>query len=238
MRGRPNPAGLEIAGASCASHHRQGVCENAISIRRDEIESRVLVDLKERLLAPDLLAIFIEEVRKAIESARRIKTKQTVSRECDLANVRRKIANLLTAIEDGLYEPSFKERLATLRARETELQSGREPEDDQVLALLTHPRLADAYRRKVEALESALNGAEAFEARELLRSMIETVTLNPSPDGRLDAILSGDLATILALSAEARASAEDNKKRPEPGGSGRQTKVVAGARFELTTFRL
>ncbi|MEJ1161450.1 recombinase family protein [Prosthecomicrobium sp. N25] len=222
----------------CASHHRQGVCDNAITTRRDEIEARVMVGLKERLLAPDLLVIFIEEVRKAIESARRTKGEQTAACERDLADVRRKIANLVTAIEDGLYEPSFKDRLATLRSQETDLQSRREPNDGQVLALLTHPRLADAYRRKVETLESALEGANAFEARELLRSMIETVTLSPRADGRLDAVLSGDLATILALSAGARASAVDNRERPEPCGSGRQTKVVAGARFELTTFRL
>jgi len=67
--------------------------------------------------------------------------------------------------------------------------------------LLSHPRLAEAYRRKVEALEAALDGPEALEARERIRSMIAGIELTPRSGNELAAVLTGELASILALSA-------------------------------------
>ena len=120
----------------------------------------------------------------------------------------------LAAIEDGLYEPSFKQRLADLRAEEVELL--RADTDDVAASLFTllgHPKLAEAYRRKVEGLEAALDGPEALEARERIRSMIAGVELTPRSGNDLSAVLTGELASILALSAEAGGS-PDNAKRP------------------------
>jgi hypothetical protein len=37
-----------------------GTCDNTLTITRQEIETRVLEGLKERLLAPDLVAVFVK----------------------------------------------------------------------------------------------------------------------------------------------------------------------------------
>ncbi len=219
----------------CAKAARQGTCDNTTTITRQALEGRVLVGLKDRLLAPDLLETFITEYQAAVQAERKKAEQEASQRERKLAEVRRKIAGVLAAIEDGLYEPSFKDRLAALRQEEAALIPTLDIDTERTLALVGHPRIAEAYRRKVEALEAVLDGPDGFEARELIRSMIERVTLSRRSESQgLDAELSGDLAAILAACEAAR----DNKKLPRSGDLGSQTIVVAGARFELTTFRL
>jgi site-specific DNA recombinase len=57
----------------CAAHRSKGTCTNALLIGRLELEDRVLSGLKERLMAPDLLASFIDafntEMRNLATSA-------------------------------------------------------------------------------------------------------------------------------------------------------------------------
>ncbi|WP_254695081.1 hypothetical protein [Leisingera sp. NJS201] len=55
----------------CAGARNKGaaVCTNRATIGRAEVEERVLSGLKQRLLAPDLLAQFAEEYRKAFNDA-------------------------------------------------------------------------------------------------------------------------------------------------------------------------
>ena len=54
----------------CATRRQKGSCENARTITRQEIETRVLVGLKERLLAPDLVAKIVAAVQDEVERAR------------------------------------------------------------------------------------------------------------------------------------------------------------------------
>src|SRR4029077_20352328 len=46
---------------SCFGAHDMGICANRLTIRRDEVESRVLHALQERLLRRDLFEEFCEE---------------------------------------------------------------------------------------------------------------------------------------------------------------------------------
>jgi hypothetical protein len=102
------------------------------------------------------------------------------------------------------------------------------------LVILAHPNLPALYRRKVQQLEEVLDGPDRAEAMELIRSMIERVDLYPREGGtRLDAILHGDLAAILAGCAGAqKANAQDL------AATGRQLSVVAGTRSPLYRTRV
>ncbi len=151
-----------------------------------------------------------------------------------LKGIERKIAALVSAVEDGRYSSSLADRLTALEAERDSLKSRENSEPLPIVRL--HPRLGEIYAEKIATLEQALNDpAIRTEAAGILRSLIERVELRPSQEGgRLDAILHGDLARILTL-CEAAAG---TKKRPEPEGSGRLLSVVAGAGFEPATFRL
>ena len=186
-------------------------------------------------MEPELVSTFVEGYQETIREEReKAKTAQAQIEKRE-TEIDRKIAGIFKAIEDGLYESSMKDRLAGLKEQRDAI--GREfatPSPTNVDILL-HPRAADTYRRCVERLEQALEGEEQLEAREIVRSLIERIDLNPSGNNQgLDAMLYGALAQILAICNEI----SGNKKRPEDETPGRLLSVVAGARFELTTFRL
>jgi hypothetical protein len=89
------------------------------------------------------------------------------------------------------------------------------------------PTQAAAHERPHEELNRPELRAEAAEA---LRALIDEVRLIPE-HGELAIELLGDLAGILALSA-------DSKKPITAGRDGLQATLVAGVGFEPTTFRL
>ena len=76
-----------------------------------------------------------------------------------LAEIERKLGAMLRAIEDGLYQPSMKQRMAALEADKAALLA----EIDTTAAtppVALHPSLPQLYRRKVEQLESLLADPE------------------------------------------------------------------------------
>lgn len=54
----------------CAARRQKGTCDNARTITRQQIGGRVLEGLKERLLAPDLVAKFVRAFQDEIGLAR------------------------------------------------------------------------------------------------------------------------------------------------------------------------
>jgi hypothetical protein len=96
--------------------------------------------------------------------------------------VRRKIASLIRAIEDGLYQPSMKAHAwPSSRRRRQRSRSGsrRRPEPPKIRL---RPNLAGLYREQVAALEQALADPEIqVEAAAIIRSRIERITLPRAP---------------------------------------------------------
>ena len=68
--------------------------------------------------------------------------------------------------------------------------------------MLLHPNMAGHYRAQVARLAEALGAEEnRAEAADILRSLIERITLTPNAEGKLDIDLYGDLAGILSHAA-------------------------------------
>jgi len=55
----------------CATRKQKGTWDNGVTITRQEIEGRVLSGLKERLLAPELVAEFIKGIQEELDEQRR-----------------------------------------------------------------------------------------------------------------------------------------------------------------------
>ncbi|MCI4680511.1 recombinase family protein [Rhodoblastus acidophilus] len=219
----------------CATRKQKGTCDNTRTISRREIEARVLEGLKDRLLAPDLVAEFIKAVQDELCALRRERKTNDAQRTRKLTEIDRKISGMMRAIEDGLYEPSMKERLKALQNERRDLEVDVAETAEAELTILSHPNLPELYRRKVEQLEAILEGPDRAEAMDLIRSMIDRIELCPRAEANgLDAILHGDLAAILA----ACAGAAQKENAPDLAISGRRLSVVAGAGFEPATFRL
>ena len=98
----------------------------------------------------------------------------------------------------------------------------------------TLTNLAETYRRKVAELVAALEAGDGAEARELVRGLVERVTLHPEGDGQRVEVR-GELAAILSLAQGAKRAG---------GGVGsvavlcEQIKLVAGAGYHLYRTRL
>ena len=221
----------------CSAHRAKGTCANHGRIRRDELERRVLDGLKDRLLAPELVEQFARDFQEEVNRQAAELNQSRAQDQGRLEAVRRKIGSMIRAIEDGLYQPSMKGRMAELEAEKAALEERLAAPEPPTLRL--HPNLAGMYRQKVAALEQALADPEIkAEAMEIVRSMIEGITLTPGEGGELDVALQGDLARILQL-CEAGAGKDERPGTGVPGrhASGRLS-VVAGVGFEPTTFRL
>src|SRR5262249_29427748 len=150
--------------------------------------------LKDHLLKPELVAAFIEGFQADMARARTIEYAQRANVEKKRMEIDRKIAALVRAVEDGLYEPSMKSRMQALKDERALLPID-EIEGGPDLEVFLHPNLPALYRRQIERLADDLERPDREEAAELLRSMIDHVDLIPRKMGKgLDAILHGELA--------------------------------------------
>ena len=153
--------------------------------------------LRDRLMAPEAAE---EAMRAYAEETNRLNRERRASGASDrreLAAIGKKIAAMISAIEDGGYVRGMSDRLRELEARQDELTAllAAVPADLPDI----HPNVAAVYRRKVERLAEALKCPdERAEAADAIRGLIERIVLTPGEKwGEVHATLHGDLATIL-----------------------------------------
>ena len=213
---------------ACFGARSRGTCTNRLTISRQEVEERVLVALRDKLMRRDLFEDFCREYVRELNRLRMEHRASLSHGRQELAAVEREIRKFIQAIKDGVSALSIKDELLSLEARKAELQSRLDaPEMPELL----HPRMADVYREKVGSLCLALESEESRTgAREAIRALIEAIVLEPDGD-RLKITLKGDLAGMLS-------AARDSKRSPDTGDLMVQIKLVAGAGFEPATFGL
>jgi site-specific DNA recombinase len=205
---------------ACFGARSRGTCANRLTISRQEVEARVLVALREKLMRRDLFEDFCREYVRELNRLRMEHRAGLSSGRIELATVEREIRKLVQAIKDRVSALSIKDELLSLEARKAELQSRLEAPE---LPELLHPRMADVYREKVGSLCSALENEESrTEAVEAIRALVEAILLEPDGE-QLKITLKGDLAGMLN-------AARDSKRSPDTGDLMVQIKLVAGAR--------
>lgn len=182
----------------CATRRSRGTCDNTATIVRQEIETRVLRGLKERLLAPELVREFTQTFQEEVNRAAAEREQQSGARRQQLATVERKIAGIVSAIKDGGYSRVLSDRLVALEREKETLAALLIGDAPQVVRI--HPRLADIHVDKVAQLEISLNDpAIRGEAGQLLRSLISRIALMPREGGGVNTVLHGETARILAF---------------------------------------
>ena len=217
---------------SCFGTHDTGVCSNRLTIRRDEVESRVLHALQEKLLRRDLFEEFCQEFTREMNRLRMAARAGVTAAEQELGRVEAQIAKLIQALKDGVPASLVKDELIALEAKRADLR-GRLERATEPPPLL-HPNMADLYRQKVAQLAEALAHEESrVGAAEALRGLIDGITLTPD-GGELRIELQGNLAAMLRA-AEARSA--DGARSPDDDELV-QIMMVAGGGFEPPTFGL
>ena len=212
----------------CFGARDQGTCSNRLTIRRDEVEQRVLHALQEKLLRQDLFEEFCEEFTREMNRLRMEYRANLSSAERELERVRASIGKIIDAIKAGFAGPELKAEMDELQARKESLLARLATADAPVPLL--HSNLAALYREKVSTLASALQNADSrSEAAEALRGLVDAIVLVPAGN-ELRIELKGNLAAML--------SAAQNAKRSPEGDLSLQIALVAGGGFEPPTFGL
>ena len=211
---------------ACSNHARTDGCTNRRSIRRAVLEERVLAGLKDRLMAPEAAA---EAIRAYAEETNRLNRERRASGASDrreLAEIKKKIAAMIAAIEDGGYVRGMSDRLRELEARQDELAERLSAAPADLPDI--HPNVAEIYRRKVARLAEAVNRPEdRDEAASAIRGLIERIVIAPGEKwGEVHATLHGDLATILEWTAKG-----DGKNRGGTSPPGLSVSAETGTRF-------
>jgi site-specific DNA recombinase len=205
---------------ACFGARSRGTCNNRLTISRQEVEERVLVALRDKLMRRDLFEDFCREYVRELNRLRMEHRASLSHGRQELTAVEREIRKFIQAIRDGVSALSIKDELLSLEARKVALQSRLEALE---MPELLHPRMADVYREKVGGLCLALESEESRTgAREAIRALIDGILLEPDGE-RLKITLKGDLAGMLS-------AARDTKRSPDTGDLMVQIKLVAGAR--------
>jgi len=153
----------------CLGHFRKGTCDNGRTIRRDDIERRVLAGLTDKLVSPEAVAV---AVRAYVEETNRQNHERRAQAETSrraLEKIDRGIKGILEAIEDGMYQPAMKARMSELEQQKAEIE--KRLAEAPVDLPDVHPNIAEHYRAKVIRLAETLAEPESNGARTSARSL-------------------------------------------------------------------
>jgi site-specific DNA recombinase len=187
-------------------HFRKGICDNGRTIRRDDIERRVLAGLTDKLVSPEAVAVAVRAYAEETNRQNHERRAHTETSRRALVKIERSIKGILDAIEDGMYQPAMKVRMSELEQQKAEIEArlAQAPADLPDV----HPNIAEHYRTKVIRLAETLAEPDSNgEAREDIRSLIGEVVITPGERrGESHATLRGELMAILDLAAGRRRS--------------------------------
>ena len=213
----------------CLNHHRRGTCGNNRTIRRAVIEQRVLSGLTERLVSAEAVAEAVRAYHGEMNRQNHARRAEVDADRQALAKIERAIKGIMAAIEDGMYQPAMKARMAELERQRAEIET--RLRDTPADLPDVNPNVAEIYRRKVTRLADALaDSQESREAASAIRSLIGDVVLTPGERrGEVNATLRGELLAILAIASGGHT--------PRTAVSGIITNVVASPRNQSMAER-
>ena len=223
---------------SCSKARRTGICDNKRGVRRHLIEEAVLECLKTKLMEPALVETFIREFHAETNKKTQVLAQGISDKKRKLEKLATRLDGLYDAIADGLRTPGLKTKILEMEAEVLTMKSDLDAAPSP--APILHPNLAELYRRQVKNLHEALNAQDSrTEAAEILRGIIERINVTPLGRGSFEIDLTGDIVNMIEF-AESGTQTEKtaSKEAAIPDVYRSSVKVVAGVRFELTTFRL
>ena len=147
----------------CSSRSERGsaACENGRGVKGADVADRVLAALRDRLLAPDIVASAMQEARLEMEKRNREVRGRRGKLKADLAEAIRRSERLIDQVADGvLSSAAIKDKLAALEAQRAALEVEPAAKEAPSPAAL-HPGIAEHYRRVVGDLAQALHRSDS-----------------------------------------------------------------------------
>jgi site-specific DNA recombinase len=220
---------------ACAGARERGTCANTATIRRDDVERRVLKAMEERLWNQELFEEFCQEFTRERNRLHGEATAAASAAVREQGAIDRRLTELVEWICTGEWKAQsematrVRHEMAGLEQKKIDLAATiAAAERAQRTRPLLHPEMGKLYRDWVIEARDGLNDADRrADATAALRGMVEEIVFTPEGD-TLAIVLKGDLAAMLAA-ASPKAEAPEMR---------RQVTLVAGGGFEPPTFGL
>jgi site-specific DNA recombinase len=183
----------------CFNAHDRGTCTNKRSIKRIEVEARVLNGMKKRMLEPDAFAEFCAGFSKEMNRLRQEHGARLASAKRDIAKLDRRSKQIMELLLNGYSDEAWKRELQEIDGRRAELRSLLAAAESDVPFPNVHPRMVQVFRDKVESLAAALDDEHgAADARHHLRALVQQVVIT-ADDGPLRLV--GNARNVLTAAA-------------------------------------
>ncbi|WP_426024735.1 recombinase family protein [Brevundimonas sp. TSRC1-1] len=186
-------------GMGCMSRRVGAPCENRRRVKRQDLEHTVLSGLKDRLLQPHILNLYLDEYRAewgrmVLELEERAKV--TAAR---LQDVRTRLGNLYELAETatGAARAGLSDRINTLDAEAQQLERLVRSQHKAATPSVEAADVIEKIGGLIDDMGAVVNGPERDAARlkETLRAMIDEVVVSPVPDlGKPDGRGSGPVS--------------------------------------------
>ena len=184
----------------CANRKNRGSCHNSKTIKRQDIEKRVLSGLKHKLLEPKALSKFIDEYVSQLKKLEKANEFEQKGIRQELKKIDKRLNAILHAIEQGVVTETTHNRMLELEAKKSELNENLEEE-------MQYPKpdkeMISLYQEKVQDLSAAIYEPEIRNAAmDTLRPLIDRIILKPTNLDEMKAELYGNIAAMVALDNE------------------------------------
>lgn len=165
----------------CSGVVQANSCTNRRLIKQDVFERRVIDDLREKMLAADVVAAYLDEYRQEHSRRAREAVNERSRLERRQGELTRKIDRLVAAIADGASEfTEIREALANAKAERADIDRAL-ASLDAIPQIALHPGLARQYQQAIAQLEMELaDETTRALAGPRLRKLIARIIVTPS----------------------------------------------------------
>lgn len=198
----------------CATYREKGTCDNRRTPKREAIEAKVLDALRDELLSPAAVARYVRTYHAAAQARAKDRAAQAAPLERRLAQTRRGIDRIVSAIERGAATEAMEARMMVLdqdrKDIETALAMIEEQRESEPVPF--HPNSADVYAQLVADLKSTLSDLDLKNSQaqrrlaESVRDVIDCIVVRPLSQERgapIDIEIFGTLARFMGVEERA-----------------------------------
>ena len=183
----------------CFNNTARGTCTNSRTIKRHEVEARVLRAMRERFFEQGAFAEFCAGFTEEMNRLRREHRTKVATVPREIAGIERRQQELTKLLIEGFRSEGWKRELVELDERKAELTAAIAAAEVDPPPPALHPAMAEVFRQKTTMLAAALEHDEEHDAaRQALRGFLDKIVIPPG-DGLLQVV--GNLGEMLTAAS-------------------------------------
>jgi site-specific DNA recombinase len=168
---------------TCFNARSRGTCDNLRSIKRQEVEARVLRAMRERFFDPGAFDAFCEGFTEELNRLRREYRTQVATTPREIDGLNRRSKEIMELLLQGFRDEAWKAELRRIEARRTELEAVIAAGATTPPQPALHPQIAAVFQHKATPLAAAPEHDEQRDAaRQTLRGFLDKIVTLPVRD--------------------------------------------------------